>query len=102
MDTPLRIYKQDGTLQCEPDVHPRPLQQDRETIEGLGITVIGDGQHITLPVVVVAMCHTPTAWANVFEISQTGLTREQLRELAGLGFQVWDFPRERQRVERTA
>jgi hypothetical protein len=86
----LTIYKQDGTRQCE-DIAPRPLAEDEKVISGLKIPIIGGGRHERLPIMVPAMCGLPTAWANVFDIDATGLSRQQLFQLSANGFNVWRF-----------
>jgi len=91
MDLAATVYKQDGTIQCEPEIKPRPLQVDADAIKAIGIRVIGNGQRERLPIFVPALCGSPTAWANVFSIALDGVTRHQLFLLSGLGFRMWTF-----------
>lgn len=91
MELAASVYKQDGTIQCEPEIKPRPLQVDADAIKAIGIRVIGGGQRERLPIFVPTLCGTPTGWANVFSIDLTGITRQQLFQLAALGFRMWAF-----------
>ncbi|MBR1216755.1 hypothetical protein JQ557_02040 [Bradyrhizobium sp. U87765 SZCCT0131] len=95
MDLAASVYKQDGTIQCEPEIKPRPLKVDADAIEAIGIRVIGGGQHERLPIFIPALCGSPTAWANVFSIALGGVTRQQLFQLSSLGFRMWSFAPER-------
>lgn len=67
------------------------MDADAKEIAGLGVTIIGQGKHERLPIFVPALCGSPTAWANVFAIDRTGLTRQQLFLLSQHGFKVWSF-----------
>ncbi|MEW6641123.1 MAG: hypothetical protein AB1586_11510 [Pseudomonadota bacterium] len=91
MDLAASVYKQDGTIQCEPEIKPRPLQVDADAIRAIGIRVIGGGQRERLPIFVPALCGSPTAWANVFSIDLNGVTRQQLFLLSAIGFRMWAF-----------
>jgi hypothetical protein len=82
----MTVFKYDGTQQCEPDTKARPLTDDVKAITDLGIKIIGEGKHLQLPVP--AKCHTPTGWANVFEIDKANLNRNQLFRMSALGFKV--------------
>lgn len=97
----ITIYKQDGTRQCEPETRPRALESDAKTIADLGLQVVGGGQHLRLPIFTPALCGSPTAWANIFEINKMGLTRHQLFELSSLGFRLWTFDSLQQTSERS-
>jgi hypothetical protein len=91
MTVAITIYKQDGTRQCEPEIRPRPIDEDAGEITSLGVKIIGQGKHERLPIFVPALCGSPTAWANVFAIDRSGLTRHQLFLLSQHGFKVWSF-----------
>jgi hypothetical protein len=101
MDMTITIYKQDGTRQCE-DIAPRPIAEDAGAITALGVHIVGEGKHELLPIFVPALCGSPTAWANVFAIDRSGLTRQQLFQLSQHGFKVWAFESPPQAADKAA
>ena len=83
------IYKQDGTLQCQPDIRPRPLDHDEALLKQHGVREICASRNVPGPDLVPACCGCPTGQVNAFAISAQDW--QELRDgiVGTLGFDLW-------------
>lgn len=83
------IYKQDGTIQCYPNIPPRPLAEDETALLKLGVGRICDKANVPGPLVVNAPCGAPTGQVNSFAIPADDWEQLQAGIVGTLGFKPW-------------
>lgn len=83
------IYKQDGTIQCDPGHPARPLDEDRKRLTEAGVGKIYASGNVPGPDVVTRPCGMPTSQVNAFAISEADWRKLQSGIVGTLGFRLW-------------
>ena len=83
------IYKQDGTIQCDPNQKPRPLAEDEQRLTSAGVGKIYGSGNVPGPNVVIQLCGLPTSQVNAFAISAADWGKLQSGIVGTLGFRLW-------------
>ena len=83
------IYKQDGTVQGEPAIKPRPLAHDEAVLRKLGVTHICASVNVPGPRAVQQISYTRTAHVNAFAIDNDDWQAFRTKIVSLLGFELW-------------
>lgn len=85
----VRVYKTDGSVQCE-DRAPVSLEEMQIELEGLGGTVISAEKRV-LPGAIIQLCGAATGKVNSYVIPLTGWKIITISIRGPSGFALWEF-----------
>jgi hypothetical protein len=83
----VRLYKLDGTLQCD-SAPPRDPQIDKAELDSFDIQV-GNWERLRKPGMVIAQCQMPTGWCWVYDVEAP--SRHSLFLASQANYRVWSF-----------
>ncbi len=83
------IYKQDGTVQCHPEILPRTLSHDEANLRKIGVQNICASGNVLGPIMAPQWCGAPTSQVNAIAISDPDWQSLSHGIVGTLGFRLW-------------